>query len=135
MIYQGSAARPLGTAAPQQAPSSFDVVEGRGLDAAARQGINPRFWHICKLVIAACALMFVLCCARVALTSATVQTLQANAETKTQLSQAEDANRELRIESAVLSNNSRISSIATQNLGMVYAGAGEALTVSVPAAS
>ncbi len=133
MSYRGSEAVRLDNRDYAQAGArrSFDVVEGAGLDAAARRGIAPRRLAAFKLALACVAVFLVLGLARVALTAATVQTLEANSELSSQVSAAEDTAKELRIEAAVLSNNARITTIATENLGMVYAGAGETLTVSV----
>ncbi len=128
MSYRGSEAERLDSRefAQQGARRSFDVVEGAGLDSAVRRGVAPERLAAFRLALACVAVFLVLGVARVAVTAATVQTLEAG-----QVSAAEDTAKELRIEAAVLSNNSRITTIATENLGMVYAGAGESLTVSV----
>ncbi len=133
MSYRGSEAERLDSRefAQQGARRSFDVVEGAGLDSAARRGVAPGRLAAFKLALACVAVFLVLGVARVAVTAATVQTLEANSGLTGQVSAAEDTAKELRIEAAVLSNNSRITTIATENLGMVYAGAGESLTVSV----
>ncbi|MEY8436757.1 cell division protein FtsL [Atopobiaceae bacterium 24-176] len=133
MGYRGSEALRLDNRDHAQAGArrSFDVVEGAGLDSAVRRGIAPERLAAFKIALACVAVFLVLGVARVALTAATVQTLEANSELSSQVSTAEDTAKELRIEAAVLSNSSRISTIATENLGMVYAGAGESLTVSV----
>ncbi|WP_251158187.1 cell division protein FtsL [Caniella muris] len=133
MSYRGSEAERLDSRefAQQGARRSFDVVEGAGLDSAARRGVAPERLAAFRLALACVAVFLVLGVARVAVTAATVQTLEANSGLTGQVSAAEDTAKELRIEAAVLSNNSRITTIATENLGMVYAGAGESLTVSV----
>ncbi len=129
MSYRGSEAERLDSRefAQQGARRSFDVVEGAGLDSAVRRGVAPERLAAFRLALACVAVFLVLGVARVAVTAATVQTLEANSGLAGQVSAA----KELRIEAAVLSNNSRITTIATENLGMVYAGAGESLTVSV----
>lgn len=137
MVNRGSEAVRLDTvrnAAAERRPS-FVVVEGKGLDAQARRGIAPGRLVAFRAALVAVAVFLVLGIARVGLVAATVGTLQANVDLRSQVSQAEDAGKDLRIEAAVLSNGSRITSIATEQLGMVYAGAGESLTVSVPAAN
>ncbi|MDJ1122099.1 cell division protein FtsL [Olsenella sp. YH-ols2217] len=110
----------------------FEVVEGKGLDARAREGVTPRFLQGFVFVLAAVAFVFVLALARVAVTACTVTTLQDNTTLRSQVSEAEDTGKQLRMEASVLSNASRITTIATQNYGMVYVGAGETLTVNVP---
>ena len=132
MSYRGSEAERLDSRefAQQGARRSFDVVEGAGLDSAVRRGVAPERLAAFRLALACVAVFLVLGVARVAVTAATVQTLEANSGLAGQVSAAEDTAKELRIEAAVLSNNSRITTIATENLGMVYAGAGESLTVS-----
>ena len=133
MSYRGSEAERLDSRefAQQGARRSFDVVEGAGLDSAVRRGVAPERLAAFRLALACVAVFLVLGVARVAVTAATVQILEANSGLAGQVSAAEDTAKELRIEAAVLSNNSRITTIATENLGMVYAGAGESLTVSV----
>lgn len=137
MANRGSEAVRLDTrrnAVAERRPS-FDVVEGKGLDAQARRGIAPERLAAFRMALVAVAVFLVLGIARVGLVAATVGTLQANVDLRSEVSQAEDAGKDLRIEAAVLSNGSRISSIATEQLGMVYAGAGESLTVNVPVAN
>lgn len=140
MYYQGSEAVDLYAGAGRERSAErsaqpqrrFEVVEGNGLDARAREGVTPRFLQAFKAVIAVVAFVFVLAVVRVAITVGTVSTLQDNVALRTQVSQAEDTGKQLRMEASVLSNSSRITTIATQNYGMVYAGAGETLTVNVP---
>lgn len=107
-------------AAPAREPRpSFEVVTGGGLDARVRQGISPAFLGKVKAVAAAAALLLALGGARVALTVATVSQLQAKSDLKAQVTEAQTLSDELKVERSVLSSNSRISRIATQNLGMV----------------
>lgn len=109
---------------------SFEVVTGGGLDARAREGVSPQFVAKVRLVLVMAAALVCLGMARVALTSATVGVLQSNVELKTQIDEAQTLNDELRIERSVLSSNSRISRIATQNYGMVLSGDQETITLS-----
>lgn len=66
---------------------------------------------------------------RVAISSATVVALSNNSTLRSEVSDAKNLNDELKIERAVLSSNSRIARIATQNYGMVLSS--DALTVEV----
>lgn len=133
MRYQGSAVAneeyiERGYALPQERPS-FEVVSGGGLDARARRGVTPEFLSRVKAVVF-CALVFIaLGACRVALTSAAVATLQGNASLKTQITEAKTTNDSLMIERSALSSNSRISRIATQNLGMVLSTDTETVTI------
>lgn len=133
MRYQGSAVAneeyiERGYALPQERPS-FEVVPGGGLDARARRGVSPEFLARVRTVVV-CALVFIaLGACRVALTSAAVATLQGNASLKTQITEAKTTNDSLMIERSALSSNSRISRIATQNLGMVLSTDTETVTI------
>lgn len=133
MRYQGSAVAneeyiERGYALPQERPS-FEVVPGGGLDARARRGVSPEFLTRVKAIVI-CALVFIaLGACRVALTSAAVATLQGNASLKTQITEAKTTNDSLMIERSALSSNSRISRIATQNLGMVLSTDTETVTI------
>ena len=123
MRYQGSAVAneeyiERGYALPQERPS-FEVVSGGGLDARARRGVAPEFLARVKAVVACALVFFALGACRVALTSAAVASLQGNATLKSQISEAKTTNDSLMVERSALSSNSRISRIATQNLGMV----------------
>lgn len=108
---------------------SFEVVTGGGLDARAREGVSPQFLAKFRLVLVVAAALVAVGMARVALTSATVGVLQSNVELKTQIDDAQALNDELRIERSVLSSNSRISRIATQNYGMVLSSDHETITL------
>ncbi|MBQ9004938.1 MAG: cell division protein FtsL [Atopobiaceae bacterium] len=100
---------------------SFDVFEGGGADARARRGVTMDFVLHMRLAMLAIAAFMVLGAARVALTTATVTHLQSNLQLQASIEEAEAVNSSLRIERSVLSNTSRITRIATQNYGMVYA--------------
>ena len=73
------------------------------------------------LVIAAVVSLFVLGSVSVALTSNTVALLQENNDVKGEIDAYKATNDDLRIECSLLSRADRVSRIATQNLGMVYA--------------
>lgn len=100
---------------------TFDVVEGGGLDAQVRRGVTSDFVVRLRLIAFAVATILLLGAIRVALTTATVTHLQANLQTKAGIERAIEVNAALRIERSVLSNTTRITRIATQNYGMVYA--------------
>jgi cell division protein FtsL len=114
---------------------SFNVVEGEGLDARARQGVSRQTFNLARTALIVTLAIFVVSVIRVGITAATVSALDANAEIKTEVSAAQDLGNQLRIESSVLSNTNRITRIATQNYDMVYAGAGEKLVVSSSSAN
>lgn len=141
MRYQGSEAYDWEAAAGRrerleagQRPS-FEVVSGGGLDARARRGVSPAFVARVKAVIVAVAVLVALNVARVALTVSTVSTLQSCSELKSQIATAQTLNSDLRIERSVLSSNSRITRIATQNYGMVTATEFVSLDLSEPEAA
>lgn len=136
MRYQGSVAyQAEGTATRRERnvserAASFEVVSGGGLDAQARRGVSQQFVARVRAVVAVAAVLLVLGAARVAISSATVAMLTANEGLKTEISETETANGELKIARSVLSSNSRITRIATQNLGMVTPTSYEVLTVA-----
>ena len=105
---QGRATRP-----------SFEVVSGGGLDAEARRGVSPQFVSNVRMALLAAALLVGLGLVRVTLTTATVTLLEENSTLKEQISEAQTLSSDLSIERSVLSSNSRISRIATQNYGML----------------
>ena len=105
---QGRAARP-----------SFEGVAGGGLDAEARRGVSPQFVSNVRMALLAAALLVGLGLVRVTLTTATVTLLEENSTLKEQISEAQTLSSDLSIERSVLSSNSRISRIATQNYGML----------------
>ncbi len=125
MRYEGSEAYYVdGTERRRERPEgelrrSFEVVSGGGLDARVRAGITPTFLARVRAVLVVAAVLIVVGMVRVALSSATVSLLQSNVDLSTQIEDAQALNNKLRIERSVLSSNSRISRIATQNYGMV----------------
>lgn len=98
---------------------SFDVYEGGGLDARVRQGVSHQFLvklaRVALIAAAVCALGF----ARVAISTATVASLQANESLESQIDDATALYNDLKASKSALSSVSRIERIATQNYGMV----------------
>lgn len=125
MRYQGSEAYSVETAErrrerlERQARPSLEVVSGGGLDARARAGVSTAFVARVRVALVLAAVLICMGMARVALSAATVSLLQSNADLSAQIEDAQALNSDLRIERSVLSSNSRISRIATQNYGMV----------------
>ena len=98
MRYQGSEAQRLETAERRRSQHtvermplrpSFEVVEGAGLDARVREGVSPEFLLRVRVVLIAVAIFIVLGLARVALYSATVSSLTANEDLRTQIASAQ----------------------------------------------
>lgn len=134
MMYQGSEAVRLdylGEATPQRAArTSFEVVEGSGLDHLERRGVSPQFVANLKLAAIICAALVVLCVARIGVYSMAVGTLASNETMRTELKQTHALEDDLRIQRSVLSSSQRIDRIATQSYGMVLAGGAERLSVA-----
>lgn len=125
------AARPRAQARPRP---SFEVVSGGGLDARARRGVSPQFVARVRSVLLVAGLLIALGIARVALTSATVGVLQANSDLKEEIETAQTLSNDLKIERSVLSSNTRISRIATQNYGMVLSASHATVSLEDPSA-
>lgn len=125
MRYQGSEALDMEYAErrrarqEQQASPSFEVVSGGGLDARARRGVSHQFLFRVAIVCAVAAVALVVGLIRVVLSSATVSVLRSNSSLKSDVSEAQTLNDNLKIERSVLTSSTRISRIATQNYGMV----------------
>lgn len=134
MMYQGSEAVRLdylGEATPQRAArTSFEVVEGSGLDHLERRGVSSQFVANLKLAAIICAALVVLCVARIGVYSMAVGTLANNETMRTELKQTRALEDDLRIQRSVLSSSQRIDRIATQSYGMVLAGGAEKLSVA-----
>lgn len=134
MMYQGSEAVRLdylGEATPQRAArTSFEVVEGSGLDHLERRGVSSQFVANLKLAAIICAALVVLCVARIGVYSMAVGTLASNESMRTELKQTRALEDDLRIQRSVLSSSQRIDRIATQSYGMVLAGGAEKLSVA-----
>ena len=138
MRYQGSEAYSMDAAERrrelldrQDAPS-FEVVTGGGLDARARSGVSPTFVARLRVGVLIAAAIIALGIARVCLVSATVSLLSSNSSLTAQIEEATALNDQLRVQRSVLSSNSRISRIATQNYGMVLSA--DSVTVDLAAA-
>ena len=130
MRYQGSEARSLDAAergqlgrnARRQGAPSFDVVEGRGLDARVRCGVSPQFRARVTVAAVLIACVLLVDFARVVIMTAAAGTVSANEELRTEIRDARSTEKDLRVTSAMLSSESRIERIATQNYGMTRAG-------------
>ena len=137
MSYQGSAAYKLGPVAPErrheQERPSFDVVEGGGLDARVREGVSTGYLALARNAVIAAAVLVALGLCRVGLSVATMELLESTTEIRTQISELEDDNAQLDITYSILASSSRITRIATQNLGMVLAE--DRVTVTVDLSS
>ncbi len=135
MRYQGSEAIDLEYAErrrarqQRQAAPSLEVVSGGGLDAQARRGVSYEFLVRVAVVCSIALALLVVGAVRVVLSTATVSALRANATLRTEVSEAQSLNDELKIERSVLSSSTRIGRIATQNYGMVFSG--ETMSVNI----
>lgn len=134
MMYQGSEAVRLdylGEATPRREQrTSFEVVEGAGLDHLERRGVSPQFIANLKLAAAVCVALVVLCVARIGVYSMAAGTLASNESMRSELKQTVSLEDDLRIQRSVLSSTQRIDRIATQSYGMVAANGAEKLSVS-----
>ena len=106
---------------------SFVAVEGGRLDTEARSGVRPLFVRVAACVVAVALASFALGGVAVSLTSGTVSMLQENNVLSSQIKSERSLNGDLRIERSLLSRSERITQIATQNLGMVYANTADQL--------
>lgn len=105
--------------APEQSTrSSFEVVPGGGLDADARRGVSSQFIQRVKLIAVAAALFLTLGVVRIAISTATVSTLQANNVIRNEMRATTATNDSLRVSRSLLASTTRIERIATQNYGM-----------------
>ncbi len=135
MRYQGSEAIDLEYAErrrarqQRQAAPSLEVVSGGGLDAQARRGVSHEFLVRVAVVCSIALALLVVGAVRVVLSTAAVSALRANAALRTEVSEAQSLNDELKIERSVLSSSTRIGRIATQNYGMVFSG--ETMSVNI----
>lgn len=107
----------------------FEVVEGGGLDARAREGVSRAFVQRLRAFVAVASLFVALGACRVLLTSATVGILQQNVALEEGIDDARALNGDLKIERSVLSSSTRIDRIATQNYGMVYPTSTDSVTI------
>ena len=127
MRYDGSEAVRLDGAEvrqPQRRPApqpSFQVLPGGGLDARVRRGVDPQFVAHLRLCVLAVVLLVAIGGVRVALSAATVSSLETTSSLRSEISDAKDLNSELQIERSVDASAQRIIRIATENYGMVLA--------------
>ncbi len=139
MRYQGSEALNInfeeeGRALDTQAQRPIlEVLTGGGLDADARRGVSTEFLSKVARAVLVAAVFIALGFVRVCVSSATVAALTENSALRSEVNDAKNLNDDLKIERAVLSSNSRIARIATQNYGMVLSN--DAVTVKVGAAA
>ena len=121
MVYQSSEARRIDVPTFADAADRLNVLEGGGLDQMARRSASPTFLKAAVCAVALMITLFIVGSVSIALTSGSVSILQSNETLSSQISQAADANADLRIACSLLSSSDRIGRIATQNLHMVYA--------------
>ena len=126
MAYQGSAEPFLARSASNAMPyaiedTSFIAVDGGGLDARVREGVSSTLTRTVAAILAAALALFIVGSMSVATTSATVAILDASSGMKSDIKELRAENEDLRIACSLLSSSERITRIATQNLGMVYA--------------
>lgn len=129
MKYWGSEAYELEEYAypqPQRVPA-FSPVEGGNLDAQARKEVSPWMVRMVSYVAMLAITLFVAGGISVALTSGTVSLLQSNNAVSSMIKEVDAQNGDLRIERSLLVRADRITRIAEQNLGMVYASDAQAL--------
>jgi cell division protein FtsL len=101
--------------------TSFIAVDGGGLDARVREGVSSTLTRTVAAILAAALALFIVGSMSVATTSATVAILDASSGMKSDIKELRAENEDLRIACSLLSSSERITRIATQNLGMVYA--------------
>lgn len=120
--YNTSTARRIDAATFEQAPSPlFTPVEGGKYDRDLRRSAQPSMFGVLAYVAAIVLVLFIAGGITVAVTSGTVGRLASNKSTQAQIEEMSEYNSELRIERSMLKGADRISTIAEQNLGMVYA--------------
>ena len=108
----------------------FVAVEGGRLDARARMGVRPLFAKLVASVALVGVLFIALGGVAVSLTSGTVSMLQENNAISSQIKDERALNGEMRIERSLLTRSERITQIATQNLGMVYANSADRINLN-----
>lgn len=117
-----------------QTNPGFDVVRGGGLDTEAKRSVSRVFVNKVMLTVALVSFVCILGAIRVALSVATVSTLSQNNVTKSEIATLQDTQDQLRVTHSILSAETRISRIASQNYGMVYQANREVIDVSAPKA-
>lgn len=103
------------------------AIEGGRTSRRGRQASSTSLSGIVAYVVALAIVLFVAGGINVALTSGTVGRLNSNKETKAQIKELTSYNGELLVERSMLSQAERVSQIAEDNLGMVYASDAQAL--------
>ncbi|MEE0026656.1 MAG: hypothetical protein U0J70_03625 [Atopobiaceae bacterium] len=99
----------------------FTPVEGGKYDRDLRRSAQPSMVGVLAYVAAIVLVLFIAGGITVAVTSGTVGRLASNKSTQAQIEELSEFNSELRIERSMLRGADRISKLAEQNLGMVYA--------------
>lgn len=97
---------------------SFEVLPGRGEDAARRSGLSPQAVFAFKIVIAVAVFLGIVCGVRVWLTAATVGVLMDTQTLTASVSEARALGSELEVQQSILANPTRIQSVASEDLGM-----------------
>jgi len=101
--------------------TSFVAVDGGGLDARVREGVSSTLTRTVSVILAVAVALFLVGSLSVATTSATVAILGASSDVASEIELLKSENEDLRIAVSMLSSSDRVTRIATQNLGMVYA--------------
>lgn len=131
-MYEGSAARRydayVGSNAQRVSQTSFEVVEGAGLDAQVRRGVSPELLARLKVILVCAVVLCTVGVARIGVYTATASLLNANSSMRTDIKDARADREELRVERSVLSNSQRIERIAL-SYGMVLADGSETMVV------
>ncbi len=122
MRYEGSTARRIDAATFEVVqPPLFTPVKGGRYGKDLRRMAQPSMFGVLAYVAAIALLLFIAGGITVAITSGTVGRLTSNKTTQAQIEELSEYNSDLRLERSRLTRSDRISSIAEQNLGMVYA--------------
>lgn len=116
--------------APQVAPRTpFEVHEGSGLDARAREGVSPQFLKRAQQLVLIGIVIAIFFALRITIFSAAAAQLNANNALREQVNTAVQLERDLKVTTSTLSSSNRIDNIATQNYGMVRASDTEVLSL------
>jgi len=130
MVYVGSTAKRIDAETFEQVQAPlFTTVEGGKYDKNFHRVAQPSLWGVIAYVAAIALVLFVAGGITVAVTSGTVGRLTSNKNTQAQIVELKELNSELRMERSQLTRADRISDIAEQNLGMVYASDARTLDI------
>lgn len=132
-MYRGSQAYRMDEAAYEyevERRPHLTAIEGGKPRGTVRRAASPAFPNVVVYLVALAIVLFVVGGINVALTSGTVGRLNSNKETKAQIKELTSQNGELLIERSMLSQAERVSQIAEDNLGMVYASDAKALELN-----